>query len=84
MATYHVIHKETKETQIIECSVHNIMDWYADNPGWSRDWSYGVAAVTSEVGEWKDKLRKSKPGWNDVLGKAVKATGGKNRSVTKL
>ena len=28
-----------------------------------------------EVGEWKDKLRKSKPGWNDVLRKAQKAPG---------
>ena len=28
-----------------------------------------------EVGEWKDKLRKSKPGWNDVLKKAQKSPG---------
>ena len=25
-----------------------------------------------EVGEWKDKLRKKNPGWNDVLGKVQK------------
>ena len=23
-----------------------------------------------EVGEWKDKLRKKAPGWNDILNKA--------------
>lgn len=28
-----------------------------------------------EVGEWKDKLIKSKPGWNDVLGRAQKMPG---------
>ena len=28
-----------------------------------------------EVGEWKDKLRKTKPGWNEVLEKAQKAPG---------
>ena len=33
-----------------------------------------------EVGEWKDKLRKSKPGWNDVLRKVQKAP----RSGVKL
>lgn len=28
-----------------------------------------------EVGEWKDRLIKSKPGWNDVLTKASQAPG---------
>jgi len=27
-----------------------------------------------EVGEWRDKLRKTKPGWNDVLTKSTKST----------
>jgi hypothetical protein len=26
-----------------------------------------------EIGEWKDKLAKSKPGWNEVLERAGKA-----------
>ena len=28
-----------------------------------------------EVGEWKDKLIKSKPGWNEVLNRAQKMPG---------
>ena len=74
MPQYDVIHKETGETQTIECSVHDIMDWYTKNPGWSRDWSYGCATA-QEVGEWKDKLRVKAPGWNDVLGNASKMRG---------
>ena len=56
MARYHVIKPETGETQIVECSVHDIMDWYEANPGWERDWSHGGALITSEVGDWKSKL----------------------------
>ena len=75
MAQYHVIKPETGETQIVECSIHDILDWYKANPGWERDWSYGSASITSEVGEWREKLVSKKPGWNDVLGAAAKAPG---------
>ena len=34
-----------------------------------------------EVGEWKDKLIKSKPGWNDVLGRAQKMPGSKVKKL---
>ena len=74
MAKYDVIHKETGETKVINVSVHEITQWYEDNPDWQRDWSQGCAS-SAEVGEWKDKLRKSAPGWNDVLGKASKVRG---------
>ena len=39
-----------------------------------------------EVGEWKDKLRKKAPGWNDVLAKAAKSHGNRKdpRLVQKL
>lgn len=53
-------------------SVHEITQWYADNPEWQRDWSEGCASP-AEVGEWKDKLIQKHPGWNDVLEKASKA-----------
>ena len=39
MARYNVIHPESGETQVVECSVHEIMAWYEANPGWERDWS---------------------------------------------
>lgn len=72
MAIYPIIHKETGEKKIIEMSVHDIQQWYVDNPEWQRDWSEGCASP-AEVGEWKDKLIKSKPGWNEVLERASKA-----------
>lgn len=81
MATYKVIHEETGETQTIECSVHDIMDWYANNSGWSRDWSYGCATTTSEVGEWKEKLVNRNPGWNDVLDKCSRAPGSRVKKI---
>ena len=75
MAFYNVINHETGETQVIECSVHEIMDWYEANPGWERDWSHGGATIASEVGHWKEKLANKHAGWNDVLGAAQKAPG---------
>ena len=74
MAQYDVINKTTGETKVIECSVHEITDWYEANPDWHRDWSYGFAA-TAEIGEWKDKLIKKHAGWNDILGKAGEQPG---------
>lgn len=74
MAIYPIINKETGETKVIEMSVNDIMQWYKDNPEWTRDWSQGCASP-GEVGEWKDKLLKSKPGWNDVLAKVGKTAG---------
>ena len=74
MAIYPIIHKETGETKVIEMSVHDITQWYQDNPQWSRDWSQGSASP-GEIGEWKDKLITRNPGWNDVLSKVSKVPG---------
>jgi len=81
MARYNVIHPESGETQVVECSVHEIMAWYEANPGWERDWSYGAAKITSEVGEWREKLVNKKPGWNEVLEAASKAPGSKVKKI---
>ena len=76
MATYPVIHNETGEQKDVTMSVHEWTQWCADNPDWKRDWSDPSTCPSSgELGEWKDKLRKSYPGWNDVLGKAQKQPG---------
>lgn len=72
MAIYPIINKNTGETKVIEMSVHDIGQWYIDNPDWKRDWSQGCA-TPGEVGEWKDKLIQKHPGWNDVLRKASQA-----------
>ena len=80
MAIYPIINKETGETKVIEMSVHDITQWYQDNPQWSRDWSQGSASP-GEVGEWKDKLVARNPGWNDVLGRAQKMPGSRVKKI---
>ena len=75
MATYPVIHKETGEQKNVVLSVHDWTQWCKDNPEWERYYTPENAPSFGEVGEWKDKLRKKNPGWNDVLAKAQKAPG---------
>jgi hypothetical protein len=80
LAIYPIVHKETGETKVIEMSVHDIQQWYKDNPEWQRDWSQGCA-TPGEVGEWKEKLVKSKPGWNEVLEKVGKVPGSRVNKI---
>ena len=62
MATYPVINKKTGEQKDIVLSVHEWTKWCEDNPDWQRDWSDpSTCPAAGEVGEWKDKLRKSHP-----------------------
>jgi len=77
MATYPVINTETGEQKEVVMSVHDWDGWKSDNPDWTRDFSDpSTCPGVGEVGEWKDKLLKSKPGWNEVLANAQKT--GKN------
>ena len=80
MPTYPVIHLETKEKKELSMTMKAYDQWRKDNPDWDKDWMQGVANV-GEVGEVYDKLRKTHPGWNDVLHKASKAPGSKVRPV---
>ena len=74
MATYPVVNKTTGEQKEVRLSVHEWDQWKKDNPDWDRDWSDPTTCpANAEIGEWKDKLIKSKPGWNDVLEKASRA-----------
>ena len=86
MATYPVRNKETGETKEVIMSVHDWDKWKEDNPDWSRDFSDpSTCPGVGEVGEWKDKLVKSKPGWNEVLDRASKQPGAtvrKNRDYS--
>ena len=75
MATYPVNNTKTGETKEVVMSVHDWDQWKIDNPDWDRYFTPDNAPGVGEVGEWKDKLRKTKPGWNDVLRKAQKAPG---------
>ena len=73
MATYPVINKSTGEQKEVKLSVHEWDQWKIDNPEWDRDWSDpSTAPACGEIGEVYDKLKKSHPGWNDVLRKASK------------
>ena len=83
MATYPVVNKETGEQKEVAMSVTEWSKWCDDNPDWQRDWSDpSTMPGVGEVGEWKDKLRKSKPGWNEVLSRAQKT--GQNRQKLTL
>ena len=63
MATYPVINKETGEQKEVSMSVTEWSKWCEDNPEWHRDWSDpSTMPGVGEVGEWKDKLAKTKPG----------------------
>ena len=85
MAPYPVVHKETGETKEVSMSVHDWDKWTEENPDWIRDYSDpSTVPGFGEVGEWKDKLRKSKPGWNDVLEKTRKAIPKRRRSDPNL
>lgn len=80
MAIYPIVNTETGEKKVIEMSVHDITEWYQNNPEWKRDWPEGCASA-GELGEWKDRLISTKPGWNDVLGKAAKAPGSRVKKI---
>ena len=80
MPTYPVKNQKTGEQKEIQMSMTEYDQWRKDNPDWDKDWMQGVANV-GEVGEVYDKLRKTHPGWNDVLHKASKAPGSKVRPV---
>ena len=78
MATYPIINKKTGEQKEIAMSVHDWDQWRTDNPEWERDYSDPTTFPgIGEVGDFKDKLKKTHPGWNDVLHKASKAPGSK-------
>ena len=71
---YPVVNKVTGERKDIDRSVHDIMEWYEENPDWERDWSQGTAAY-GEIGEWKTKNVQKNPGWIDVLDNVRKVSG---------
>jgi hypothetical protein len=76
MATYPVRNTNTGETKEVFMSVHDWDQWKKDNPDWFRDFSDpSTCPGVGEVGEWKDKLVKSKPGWNEVLDRASRQPG---------
>jgi len=76
MPTYPVKNLKTGEKQELSMTMLEYDEWRKDNPDWDKDWNAGVAAC-QEVGDFRDKLKRTHPGWNDVLHKASKAPGSK-------
>ena len=76
MPNYPVINLKTKEKQELSMTMLEYDEWRKDNPDWDKDWNAGVAAC-QEVGDFRDKMKRTHPGWNDVLHKASKAPGSK-------
>ena len=74
MAVYPVVCDKTGEEKVVEMSITEWDEWKQSNPEWRRDWSKGCASP-GEVGEWRNKLAKKNPGWNDVLKRVSKSPG---------
>ena len=81
MATYPIKNTKTGETKEVVMSVHDWDQWKIDNPDWDRYFTPDNSPGVGEVGEWTDKLRKSKPGWNDVLRRAGKVAGSRVKKI---
>ena len=68
MATYPVVNTKTGEQKNVVLSVHDWDQWKDDNPDWTRDWSDpSTCPASGEVGEWRDKMSKTHPGWTDIM-----------------
>jgi hypothetical protein len=84
LAIYPIINKETGEQKEVSMSVHDWEQWCKDNSQWIRDWSDPSTAPNfCETGEWREKLVKKNPGWNEVLQKASKS-GASQSKISKI
>jgi hypothetical protein len=83
MPTYPVKNLKTGEEKELNLTMANYDQWRKDNPDWDKDWSKGCAG-SGEVGEWRDKMSKTHPGWTDVMKNKVlpKADYVNNRTIT--
>ena len=83
MPTYPVINLKTKEKQELSMTMKEYDQWRKDNPDWDKDWQAGVASA-GEVGEWRDKMASTHPGWVDIMKNKVipKAKYVNNKTIT--
>ena len=75
MPTYPVKNLKTEEKKELRMTMKEYDQWRKDNPDWDKDWQAGCAGDVAEVGDWRDKMSKTHPGWKDVMNK-VKETPG--------
>ena len=82
MATYPVVNTKTGEQKEVKMSVNDWDQWCTENPDWSRDYSDpSTMPGVGEVGEWKNKLIRRKPGWNEVLESVQKYPGAQKQKI---
>lgn len=82
MATYPVINTKTGEQKDVVISVHDWDQWKIDNPDWQRDWSDPSTCPSSgEVGEWRDKMKRTHPGFHDLIRNKIGAKAPRNRTI---
>jgi len=83
MATYPVVNTKTGEQKNVVLSVHDWDQWKDDNPDWTRDWSDpDTCPASGEVGEWRDKMAKTHPGWKDIMKNKVIPKAPRNKTIT--
>ena len=71
MPTYPVKNLKTGEEKELSMTMAAYDEWRKENPDWDKDWSKGCAGA-GEVGDWRDKMSKTHPGWKDVMGQVKK------------
>ena len=83
MPTYPVKNLKTEEKKELSMTMKEYDQWRKDNPDWDKDWQAGVASA-GEVGEWRDKMAKTHPGWTDIMKNKVlpQAKMKNNRTIT--
>ena len=83
MATYPVVNTKTGEQKDVVLSVHDWDQWKDDNPDWTRDWSDpSTCPASGEVGDWRDKMAKTHPGWKDIMKNKVIPKAPRNKTIT--
>jgi hypothetical protein len=82
MPIYPVVNKQTGEQKEVVLSIHDWDQWKQDNPYWERDWSDpSTIPGFGEVGDWRDKMKKSHPGFHDIIRNKIGAKASHNRTI---
>ena len=83
MPTYPVINKVTGEQKDVRMAMAEWSQWSKDNPDWQRDWSDpSTCPASGEVGDWRDKMAKTHPGWKDIMKNKVIPKAPRNKTIT--
>ena len=84
MATYPIINKVTREQKEVIMSVTEWDQWKIDNPDWNRDWSDpSTLPGSGDIGDWRDKMSKTHPGWADIMKNKIIPNAPKNKTITE-